>query len=73
MYYDGAYSPFGEAMAEAGIGDRNSTGKNHDVRPDLYDFMYRDYRPSQLQCRAGRFAVGDAGGQRAAVRHQLLR
>jgi RHS repeat-associated protein len=57
MYYDGAYSPFGETMAEAGTADRNFTGQNQDVRPDLYDFMYRDYHPSH-----GRWISPDPAG-----------
>jgi RHS repeat-associated protein len=45
MYYDGAYSPMGEMMAEAGTQDRNFTGQNADLAPDLFDFQYRDYHP----------------------------
>src|SRR5208283_1156403 len=45
MYYDGAYSPMGETMAEAGTQDRNFTGQNADLAPDLFDFQYRDYHP----------------------------
>jgi RHS repeat-associated protein len=49
MYYDGAYSPMGEmvgeVMAKAGTQDRNFTGQNADLAPDLFDFQYRDYHP----------------------------
>jgi hypothetical protein len=37
VYYDGAYAPFGENYAETGTTDRNFTGQNQDMVPDLYE------------------------------------
>jgi RHS repeat-associated protein len=60
MYYDGAYSPMGETIAEAGTTDRNFTGQNQDLRPDLYDFTYRDYHAAN-----GRWISPDPAGMGA--------
>ena len=47
VYYDGAYAPYGENYAESGTTDRNFTGQNQDTATDLYDFLYREYHPTQ--------------------------
>src|SRR3989442_7930829 len=47
MYYDGAYAPYGENYSETGTTDRNFTGQNQDTTADLYDFMFREYHPTQ--------------------------
>ena len=60
MYYDGAYSPMGETIAEAGTTDRNFTGQNQDLAPDLYDFTYRDYHAAN-----GRWISPDPAGMGA--------
>ncbi len=57
VYYDGAYAPFGESYAETGTTDRNFTGQNQDTASDLYDFLYREYHPTQ-----GRWIQPDPAG-----------
>ena len=57
VYYDGAYAPYGENYAEAGTTDRNFTGQNQDTASDLYDFLYREYHPTQ-----GRWVQPDPAG-----------
>jgi RHS repeat-associated protein len=57
VYYDGAYAPYGENYAETGTTDRNFTGQNQDIVPDLYDFLYREYHPTQ-----GRWVSPDPAG-----------
>jgi len=57
VYYDGAYAPFGEPYAETGTTDRNFTGQNQDLTSDLYDFLYREYHPTQ-----GRWIQPDPAG-----------
>ena len=57
VYYDGAYAPFGENYAETGTTDRNFTGQNQDLATDLYDFLYREYHPTQ-----GRWIQPDPAG-----------
>jgi len=57
VYYDGAYAPFGEPYAETGTTDRNFTGQNQDMASDLYDFLYREYHPTQ-----GRWIQPDPAG-----------
>jgi RHS repeat-associated protein len=50
VYYDGAYAPYGEPYAEIGTPDRSFTGQNQDTVTDpsagLYDFLFREYRPT---------------------------
>ena len=64
LYYDGAYAPFGENYAETGTTDRNFTGQNQDLTPGatapLYDFLYREYQPTQ-----GRWVSPDPAGTSA--------
>jgi RHS repeat-associated protein len=64
LYYDGAYAPFGENYAETGTTDRNFTGQNQDLTPGatfpLYDFLYREYQPTQ-----GRWVSPDPAGMAA--------
>ena len=57
VYYDGAYAPYGENYAESGTTDRNFTGQNQDTATDLYDFLYREYHPTQ-----GRWVQPDPAG-----------
>jgi len=57
VYYDGAYAPYGENYAESGTTDRNFTGQNQDTATDLYDFLYREYHPTQ-----GRWIQPDPAG-----------
>jgi RHS repeat-associated protein len=58
VYYDGAYSPFGETIGETGTADRNFTGQNQDLgATDEYDFLYRQYHATQ-----GRWIQPDPGG-----------
>jgi RHS repeat-associated protein len=57
VYYDGAYAPFGEPYDETGTTDRNFTGQNQDMASDLYDFLYREYHPTQ-----GRWIQPDPAG-----------
>ncbi|HLB87205.1 MAG TPA: RHS repeat-associated core domain-containing protein, partial [Terriglobales bacterium] len=39
--------PYGENYAETGTTDRNFTGQNQDTTADLYDFLFREYHPTQ--------------------------
>ena len=61
VYYDGAYAPYGENYAEVGTTDRNFTGQNQDTVSSgpypLYDFLYREYNPTQ-----GRWISPDPAG-----------
>ncbi len=57
LYYDGAYAPFGESYSETGTTDRNFTGQNQDMASDLYDFLDREYHPTQ-----GRWLQPDPAG-----------
>jgi RHS repeat-associated protein len=58
VYYDGAYSPFGETIGETGTADRSFTRQNQDLgATDEYDFMYRQYHATQ-----GRWIQPDPGG-----------
>jgi RHS repeat-associated protein len=61
LYYQGEYAPFGENYAETGTTDRNFTGQNQDMVPDLYDFLYREYHPIQ-----GRWISPDRAGMAVA-------
>jgi RHS repeat-associated protein len=47
LYSDTAYSPFGEPYASSGAIDNSFTGQNQDTLPGLYDFLYREYDPTQ--------------------------
>ena len=62
VYYDGAYAPYGENYAESGTTDRNFTGQNQDTASDLYDFLYREYHPTQ-----GRWVKPDPAGLAAVT------
>jgi len=57
LYYDGAYAPYGENYAETGTIDHSFTGQNQDTVGDLYDFLYREYHPTQ-----GRWISPDPAG-----------
>jgi RHS repeat-associated protein len=57
LHYDGSYAPFGESYNETGTTDRSFTGQNEDAVTDLYDFMYREYHPTQ-----GRWVSPDPAG-----------
>jgi RHS repeat-associated protein len=60
MYGDRAYAPYGEAYAEAGTADRSFTGQTQDViqgPTGMYDFLFRQYSPSQ-----SRWIVPDPAG-----------
>ena len=57
VYYDGAYAPFGEPYVETGTTDRDFTGQTQDMASDLYDFLYREYHPTQ-----GRWIQPDPAG-----------
>ena len=64
LYYDGAYSAFGETIGEvkpAGFTDRNFTGQNQALETDLYDFPAREYKPGN-----GRWISPDPAGVGAA-------
>ena len=56
IYFDGAYSPFGEPYAMTGTTDLSFTGMNQDTSSNVYDFPAREYG---IQ---GRWPSPDPGG-----------
>src|SRR5208337_4791379 len=56
MLGDEAYAPYGEQYAENG-GAADFTGQWAATEPDLYDFLYREYHPTQ-----GRWLTPDPAG-----------
>jgi RHS repeat-associated protein len=61
VHSDSAYAPFGEEYAKSGTDDPSFTGQNADTNSTLYDFTFREYRPSQ-----GRWVSPDPLGLGAA-------
>jgi RHS repeat-associated protein len=61
MYYDVAYAPFGENYSGSGTADPNFTGQNQDTVSGFYDFLYREYHPTE-----GRWISPDPAGKAAA-------
>jgi RHS repeat-associated protein len=61
LYSDSSYAPFGEPYAQSGTADPSFTGKNQDTATGLYDFLYREYSPTQ-----GRWISCDPIGDAAA-------
>jgi RHS repeat-associated protein len=59
-YYDVAYGPYGESYAGSGTTDLDFTGQNPDVVSGMYDFLFREYHPTQ-----GRWISPDPAGRRA--------
>ncbi|HET7206728.1 MAG TPA: RHS repeat-associated core domain-containing protein [Terriglobales bacterium] len=57
VYFDGAYAPFGEPYSQTGTTDLSFTGQNQDTVTGLYDFMFREYHPTQ-----GRWISPDPAG-----------
>jgi RHS repeat-associated protein len=57
MFSATAYAPFGENYDGSGTTDLSFTGQNQDTVPGLYDFMFREYSPSE-----GRFVSPDPLG-----------
>ena len=57
VYFDGAYAPFGEPYSQSGTTDLSFTGQNQDTVTGLYDFMFREYHPTQ-----GRWISPDPAG-----------
>lgn len=57
VYADVAYAPYGESYAPSGASDLSFTGQNQDTASGLYDFMYREYHPTQ-----GRWTSPDPAG-----------
>ena len=58
--YDRAYAPFGETYGESSSANRNFTGQTQDTVSGIYDFLFRQYSPSQ-----GRWQVPDPAGMAA--------
>jgi RHS repeat-associated protein len=58
--YDRAYAPFGETYNESSSTNRNFTGQTQDTASGIYDFLFRQYSPSQ-----GRWQVPDPAGMAA--------
>jgi RHS repeat-associated protein len=58
--YDRAYAPFGEPYNESSTTNRDFTGQTQDTTPGIYDFLLRQYSPSQ-----GRWQVPDPSGMAA--------
>ncbi len=66
VYFDTAYSPYGEAYNSSGTTDLDFTGHNSEISSPssseiLYDFMFREYSPLQ-----GRWLQPDPAGLAAA-------
>jgi RHS repeat-associated protein len=61
LYSATAYAPQGEAYTEKGTTDRSFTGQKHDTATGQYDFLLREYSPTQ-----GRWWVPDPAGASAA-------
>jgi RHS repeat-associated protein len=57
VYFDGGWAPFGETYAGMGTSDRSFTGQTQDTGVGLYDFLFRQYSPTQ-----GRWIVPDPAG-----------
>jgi RHS repeat-associated protein len=61
LWYDTAYAPYGENYAgktgSGGAVDLNFTGQNQDTASWLYDFLFREYNPTQ-----GRWMSPDPAG-----------
>ena len=57
VYFDGGWAPFGEYYAGTGTSDRVFTGQRQDVVGGIWDFMFRQYSPTQ-----GRWMVPDPAG-----------
>ena len=57
VYFDGGWAPFGETYAGMGTSDRSFTGQTQDTGVGLYDFLFRQYSPTQ-----GRWLVPDPAG-----------
>ena len=57
VYSDSAYSPYGEQYALDGTADASFTGQNSDTTSTLYDFLYREFSPTQ-----GRWISPDPAG-----------
>jgi RHS repeat-associated protein len=62
IYSDVAYAPFGEAYSQTGSTDPSFTGQNQDVVSGLFDFLYREYSPTQ-----GRWVSPDPSGIGAVI------
>ncbi len=60
VYYDKEFAPFGEVFSETGTSERSFTGQNNDLSTGLYDFLFREYDPTQ-----GRWIVPDPAGAKA--------
>jgi RHS repeat-associated protein len=56
-YFDVAYAPYGESYAGSGTTDLDFTGQNQDTVSGMYDFLYREYHPTQ-----GRWISPDPAG-----------
>ena len=54
---DQAYAPFGESYASWGTGIYSFTGQTKDITSSTYDFLFRQYSPSE-----GRWLVPDPAG-----------
>jgi RHS repeat-associated protein len=57
IYSDAAYAPFGEAYSQTGSTDLSFTAQNQDTVTGLFDFLYREYSPTQ-----GRWVSPDPSG-----------
>src|SRR2546426_5377451 len=72
MYYDGAYAPYGENYAETGTTDRNFTGQNQDTTADLYDFLLREYHPTQGRWLSPDLLGGDVTNPQSLNRYAYV-
>jgi RHS repeat-associated protein len=60
MDHDNAFAPYGENYAGAGAKDLDFTGQDQDTVSGVYDFLYREYSPTQ-----GRWISHDPAGMGA--------
>jgi RHS repeat-associated protein len=61
VFGEASYAPFGEPYSTSGTADLSFTGKNQDTVGGLYDFLYREYSPTQ-----GRWISCDPNGASVA-------
>jgi RHS repeat-associated protein len=57
VYYDKSFAPFGDVYNETGSAERSFTGQANNLTTGLFDFMFREYDPTQ-----GRWLQPDPAG-----------
>jgi RHS repeat-associated protein len=57
VYYDKSFAPFGDVYNETGSAERSFTGQANNLTTGLFDFLFREYDPTQ-----GRWLQPDPAG-----------